>query len=120
MMQIIEMKKELDYLKTILELMKENEKVKKEKEELKNLIYPFEGEMPEKIFVYTITEQEMVCAYNTAQGKNISKIHDWDRVKGEINQRLDGCFEDMGVSIEFDNFTGDDALAFEGIDDNEE
>ena len=37
MTQIMEMKKELDYLKIILELMKQNEKLKKENEEL--LIY---------------------------------------------------------------------------------
>ena len=37
MAQIMEMKKELDYLKIILELMKQNEKLKKENEEL--LIY---------------------------------------------------------------------------------
>ena len=35
MAQITEMKKELDYLKTILEVMKENEKLKKENENLK-------------------------------------------------------------------------------------
>ena len=35
MQQIMEMKKELDYLKTILKVMKENEKLKKENEEMK-------------------------------------------------------------------------------------
>ena len=33
--QIMEMKKELDYLKIILKVMKENEKLKKENEEMK-------------------------------------------------------------------------------------